>query len=282
MLDFISQYYGIDLIATALTFWGLHKLCNKQKAGFTLGFIGNLLWLTFGFFTASAGLIIANLGLAFLNLRGLAKWKSTHQFIDLSHTLKDGMDVYPGDTPPHLCQTAHLEEDGVNGYQLNSGMHVGTHIDAPEHMIDGGKRIPAYSVEKFEGRGVLIDARSQSKIDINLLANIELQIDDIVIVHTDHYKLFGQKEYYADWPEVTEAFAQALVKAKVSLLGLDTPSPDQAPFPIHKILLSKDILIIENLTNLDALHQLKDFRISAYPAKFDAEAAPTRVVAIST
>jgi len=36
-------------------------------------------------------------------------------------------------------------------------------------------------------------------------------------------------------------------------VGVDAPSPDHAPFEVHKILLSREVLIYENLTNLGAV-----------------------------
>ena len=66
----------------------------------------------------------------------------------------------------------------------------------------------------------------------------------------------------------------------LDLVGMDTPSPDAPPFPVHKIFLGSEILIIENLTNLESLVDLKNFTVAALPAKFHADAAPVRVVAM--
>lgn len=50
-------------------------------------------------------------------------------------------------------------------------------------------------------------------------------------------------------------------------------------YPIHKILLTKEVLIIENLTNLKSLVGVQSFDVFAFPMKLHAEAAPVRVVA---
>jgi kynurenine formamidase len=61
---------------------------------------------------------------------------------------------------------------------------------------------------------------------------------------------------------------------------MDTPSPDaDEPFPVHKIFLPNDILIIENLTGLEQIPSEREFIIHAYPMKYRADAAPVRVVA---
>ena len=61
------------------------------------------------------------------------------------------------------------------------------------------------------------------------------------------------------------------------MIGMDMCSPDKPPFPIHKILLGNDILIIENLTNLQQLSG-KRFTVYAFPAKFQLDGALVRVV----
>jgi kynurenine formamidase len=69
------------------------------------------------------------------------------------------------------------------------------------------------------------------------------------------------------------------VKASVSAVGLDTPSPDREPFSIHRQLLGSGVLIIENLTKLEGLVGATPYEVIALPIKFQAEAAPARVIA---
>lgn len=201
------------------------------------------------------------------------------QYIDLTHTFKADMPVYPGDPLPILTQSAEISAAGYNEFHISTGMHVGTHMDSPLHMLENGKKLSEYPAEKFFGKGHLIDARNQKEINADLLAGKLIEAGDIVLMMTGFDKKFGSESYYNDYPEIAESFAQKLVTLGVKIVGMDTPSPDRAPFNIHKILLGNDILIIENLTNLEALLSHEEFDIIALPAKFEAEAAPVRVVA---
>jgi len=98
-------------------------------------------------------------------------------------------------------------------------------------------------------------------------------------VYTGLSDIYGTKEYEKT-PEITKDFATALVKANIRLVGLDMLNPDiEESFPIHKILLSEEVLIIENLTNLTSLVGIKNFDVFAFPMKLHAEAAPVRVIA---
>jgi len=64
---------------------------------------------------------------------------------------------------------------------------------------------------------------------------------------------------------------------KVKLVGVEGPSPDKEPYPIHKILLANDILKLENLCNLDKLPE--KFKVYAFPIKVKTDGIPVRVVA---
>jgi kynurenine formamidase len=201
------------------------------------------------------------------------------ELIDLTHTFDDQMPVYPGDPLPTITPVGRLEVDGYNDCCVCTGMHVGTHMDAPLHMIANGERVATIAPERFFGRGVLVDARGKSEVSAGLLDGVDLQAGDIVVVLTGWYHKFKGEDYYPAYPEIAPGFATRLVDAGVSILALDTPSPDRPPFAVHKILLGNGVLIIENLTNVEALLELRAFTITALPAKFDWEAAPVRVIA---
>lgn len=155
-------------------------------------------------------------------------------------------------------------------------MHVGTHIDAPLHFIRDGRKISDFPPEKFVGRGVLVDARNKKEIGPEVLENI--QKNDIVLFRTDWSEHFFKPEYFTDYPTLTESCAQKLVALDVSMIGVDFPSPDRAPWPLHPTLLSAEILIIENMTNLAQLEG-KAFDLLAIPPKIEADGAIVRVVA---
>lgn len=199
--------------------------------------------------------------------------------IDLTHTFGDNMPVYPGDPPSELKQIATIETEGYVDHQLQTALHVGTHIDAPLHMLAGGKKISDFGPEKFFGRGVLVDVRGQFPIEPTALQGATLAPGDIVLFSTGLSRQYGQPTYFETYPELTPAAADVLIAAGVSIVGFDTPSPDRPPFATHKLLLKHDVLIIENLTNLEQLIGIPQFTIIALPAKLDAEAAPVRVIA---
>ena len=201
------------------------------------------------------------------------------KLIDLTHAFTAVMPVYPGDPASELKPIAGFETDGYVDYRMTTGMHVGTHIDGPFHMVPGGKKLADFPLEKFFGRGILIDARGKKSLDEELLATARIRQGDIVLFHTGLDRRFREPDYFETFPEVSEKLAERLAALGVKMIGLDTPSPDRSPYPVHKILLHEEILIIENLTGLEALLGLKSFEVIALPSKFEADSAPARVVA---
>jgi kynurenine formamidase len=201
------------------------------------------------------------------------------RYLDLTRLFQPQMPVFPGDPPAELVQVADVRQDESTNFEVRTGMHVGTHLDGPLHMIAGGKKLSEMAVEKFFGRGVLLDVRRESEITASVLDNIELRAGDILFLLTGIGQAFGQADYFEQYPKISLGFAQKLVEAQVCMLGLDASTPDMPPFPIHKILLQNEILILENLTNLEELLGVAEFEIIALPTKFEADSAPARVVA---
>jgi len=203
------------------------------------------------------------------------------KIIDLTHTFTEDMPVYPGDPKSTLKQIATLNKDGYNDHKIETVMHVGTHMDAPLHMIKDGKRIDEIPVDKLIGPGVLIDTRDKTEISADVLRDEEIKKGSIVLVYTGFGPKFRTKDYFENYPHFGEDFAEKLVELEISVVGMDMLGPDiDSPWPTHKILLGKEIVILENLTNLDKLLNIGNFEVIALPAKFKADAAPVRIIAV--
>lgn len=190
------------------------------------------------------------------------------------------MPVHPYDDRVRLYQDKFLDKDKYVNYRLEIGMHSGTHIDTPMHLTDRETYINEIPIERFVGRGVLLDVRNEDPIKFkNEYADI---VDDnaIVLLFTSHSDKYGTKEYYTEQPVIDNTLAEFFVRKNIKMLGMDLPSPDNYPFEIHKILFDNNILIIENLTNLSELMDVKDFEVLAPPLRIRAEAAMARVIAV--
>lgn len=197
--------------------------------------------------------------------------------VDLSATLNAQTPVYPGDRPTKIEPAGVFSRDGWNDHYVSFNTHAGTHMDAPLHMIANGKTLDQFSIEQFVGHGRLIDVQEGFKLE--KLEQASIQPNDIVFFRTGMSQHYHVPIYFQKYPVMAEEIADYLVKKKVKMIGVDACSVDsQESFPIHKILLDSDVLIIENLTNLEQLAG-KEFKVYALPIKLDVDGAPARVIA---
>jgi len=203
------------------------------------------------------------------------------KIIDLSQKIYDKMPIHPYDEEVIVAKNRTIENDKYSNTQQGIGMHSGTHIDAPCHLIENGKNIAEYELSKFIGRGCVINVFGQSEITLKEEYKNKIEKSEIVLLYTSYGDFFNDEKYYHDdAPNLSNEFAEYLGKSNIKMVGMDLSSPDKYPFDIHKILLENDILIIENLTNLDKLLGIDEFTVYALPLNINAEASVARVVAI--
>lgn len=202
--------------------------------------------------------------------------------IDLTHAVRHDrhdLPVYPGDRETVLIQSSEIGRDGYNNHLLTANMHAGTHIDGPMHLLDVHDYLSRQPLESFIGEGCLIEAEGHEKVEYRAEYEELLKPGGIVLIRTGHDRLFGKPDYFQDYPVLSEAFAELLVRNRVKMVGLDTPSPDRYPFEVHKLLFRSGILIAENLTGLEKLSGHGAFEVIALPLKIEADSALARIVA---
>ncbi|MFN2340555.1 MAG: cyclase family protein [Halanaerobium sp.] len=201
------------------------------------------------------------------------------EYIDLSYEIYNGMPVYPGDLEVKLINDKKILRDGYCNHNLKMGMHTGTHLDLPAHMLEDVKNAADISLADICGRAKIIYAGKKEEIKVEPEYQKMIEKNDIVIIYTGMDKEYGNQEYYNQHPVISTEMADLLIKREVKLLGFDMPSPDYSPFKIHQKLFENDIFILENLCNLEKLLGFKSFKLFVFPLKVRAEAAPCRVAA---
>ena len=205
--------------------------------------------------------------------------------IDLTHTLREDMPVFPGTETPKISDGNTIERDGFAEKIITFYTHTGTHIDAPCHIHPGKKSLDEFSVDKFMGRGIVIDVKKMDAIGIDTLIKYEKDIEeaDFVLFSCGWEEYWGKKEYYNNFPALTEEAARWISLRKLKGIGIDAISLDRMEdehLPVHRILLEEEFIFIENLKNLEKLKG-KNFTLSCLPLRFEgADGAPVRAVAL--
>ncbi len=208
--------------------------------------------------------------------------------IDLTHPIHEAMPVYPGTEQPVIITGCSIEQDGFLEKKITFYSHTGTHMDAPAHLVKGGKFLDQYDISRFHGSAVVVHLKSDKDLSIDLatLKSVENQLKnaDFLLIHTGWSRHWGTDDYFANFPVLTREAAEWVVGLGLKGIGFDTISADSAEtrtYPIHKILLGSDMVIVENLANLDHLSEGPvDF--SCFPLYFQqADGSPIRAVAFT-
>ena len=79
--------------------------------------------------------------------------------IDLTHTIRERMPVYPGTDAPRFIPANSYEKDGFKETLLQMYTHTGTHMDPPAHLFAGRTTLDQFPAEQFIGKALVIDCR---------------------------------------------------------------------------------------------------------------------------
>ena len=201
--------------------------------------------------------------------------------IDLTHILKNEISVYPDTISPLFEQGNTIEKDGFSELNMTMCTHTGTHIDAPAHIIPNAKSLNDFPIDKFIGNAIVVDCSGKNSISLEFLKLIEDKIEqiDFILFYTGWQEKWNTPNYYDRFPTLTQEVVEWLLKFKLKALGFDTISVDKMcddKLPNHHLLLQREILIIENMTNLDKLIG-NSFELNCIPLKIEnADGSPIR------
>lgn len=215
------------------------------------------------------------------------------RLVDLTHTVRSGMPIYPGLPVPlvedHIPFEASREHYDP-GVEFRIGRmelvgNTGTYLDAPGHRIRGGADIGGLELSSVadlpavvirvpveEGRGV--DRERLEEALGSLVSPAERGLPSplrgmAVLIHTGWDSRWDTAGYFEGHPFLTRDAAEALRDGGAVLVGMDTLNVDDTrdgARPVHTILLGAGIPIVENLTRLGELPD-RGFFFSAVPAK---------------
>jgi arylformamidase len=195
------------------------------------------------------------------------------QFFDLTQPLYAGMPVLRGDPAVSIVPIRTHEADGYEVTEICLGSHSGTHLDAPRHFLRDGRTLDTYPPERFVGPAVVVDCSAgpgraviEARHLTQALGPHQVPVNGFVLIRTGGNLL------------ATDA-ARLLLEKGAGIVGVDSPSPDAEPYPVHRLLLANDILILENLSGLDRMKPGPATCACLPLAVEGTDAAPARVIA---
>lgn len=210
------------------------------------------------------------------------------KILDLTHTITNDMTIFPGGEQPKNEEISNVKKDGYKVTQIHINSHNGTHMDAPAHVLEDGITLDKLDVINFVGLAALIDCSNLDDGDIIGYDFIEKNQDiinkaDFIIFKTNWSKYWNTEKYLGNYPVISEEVIDYIISSKKRGVAFDTisvDSIDNAELAKHHRLLSNNILVFENLTNLDLIDK-NLFVFCALPLKFqDSDGAPIRAIAM--
>ena len=199
--------------------------------------------------------------------------------VDLSHDIEHGMITYAG-LPGPVISDVLSREASRSRYAPGTEFHIakidmvantGTYIDAPSHRFESGGDIAAIDLQSIANvPAVILRATGRRSIDAPDVRDLDLR-DRALLIHTGWSQHWRNEKYWSNQhPFVTRAAAELLAKSGARVVGIDSYNIDDTSDgarPAHTELLRAGILIIEHLTNLDALPDSEAIRLFAVPPR---------------
>ncbi len=169
---------------------------------------------------------------------------------DITLPLSKKLLTYPRNPDFKIKQISFLDKgDSSNLSEFNCGTHSGTHIDAPSHIIKGGKTIDKIDIKKFFGKAQIFDlTKIKKEISKKDLENFDIKKDEIILFKTRNSDL-GYEKFNPDFVGLDNSAAQFLLSKKIKAVGIDYLSIKRKDEKnkVHNILLENGIIIYEGL-----------------------------------
>jgi arylformamidase len=161
----------------------------------------------------------------------------------------EGVTVWPGDPIYAFAPHKRIAEGGSSNVSLISmSTHTGTHIDAPWHFEDDGKRLHELDTSLFFGEALLIELPGVEQITAESLGHTPLPPRVIFKTRNSDFPVNGP--FRKDYAALAGDAALRLVEEGVRLVGVDYLSV--APYKqegqdTHHILLRNEVVVVEGL-----------------------------------
>jgi arylformamidase len=205
---------------------------------------------------------------------------------DVSVPISEETPVYEGDPKVEITAgNAIANGDAANVSRLCLGAHTATHVDAPNHFIEGTGKVDALPLEVLIGRARIVELPEDIiEIEVSHIKDANLQGVERVLFKTRNSDFWSNttQGFRKDFTYITPEAAKELVSLGVKLVGIDYLSVEKfgsEDFETHLTLLGAQIVIIEGLDLREV--SAGDYELICLPMKIASgtgDGAPARTV----
>jgi arylformamidase len=204
---------------------------------------------------------------------------------DISLDISPEMPVWPGD-PPVILERISKMSQGANSNvsRLSCAVHIGTHVDAPVHFIDGAEGVETLPLRVLTGRAYVVHLPQATVLDEATLeeAGIPPRTRRVLFrTSNSDFWARGEREFQPDFVAVNASGASWLARKKVQLVGVDylSVAPYKESYEPHRILLENGVVVVEGLD----LSEVSQGRYTLYclPLKLvGSDGSPARAILV--
>lgn len=199
---------------------------------------------------------------------------------DISQTLREGMSVWPGDSPFRQYPLLQIGEGATsNSSALDMSVHTGTHVDVPRHLDNSGLDASRVPLHAFIGPVRVFSISVNRCIRAADLSVLDWQGVERALFKTRSggFSDFSFEENFAYFCEDAVEF---LASQEILLVGTDAPSVDafeSENLSVHRMLLDREIVILEN-ARLESVPP-GDYELICLPLKLSgSDGSPVRAI----
>ena len=202
---------------------------------------------------------------------------------DISLTISEDFPTWPGDPPIKLKMISQIDKgDLANVTHLSAPVHMGTHVDAPDHFLNNGNTVEDIPLDYLVGPVLVLEVPSPEVItagDLDALKIPEGTRRIIFKTSNSEYWKGEQHTFQKNFVALGSDAAARLVELGLNVVGVDylSVAAYNDPVPTHKILLEAGVLIIEGL-DLSRV-SAGEYKLYCLPLKIaGSDGAPARVL----
>jgi arylformamidase len=206
------------------------------------------------------------------------------KIFDITVAISSETPIYKGDPGVEITSFKAIAAGSTaNVSQISLGVHTATHVDAPNHFIDGAKRVHELDPNKLVGPCRVIqiadDITGIEPEHVGDIAGVER-----VLFKTRNSNFWATPEdgFRTDFTYLTPPTATLLVDNGIVLVGIDYLSIEKSGspgHPVHITLLENEVVILEGID----LREVPpgDYELICMPLKYDGatgDGSPARTM----
>ena len=172
------------------------------------------------------------------------------EVLDLSQNWDVNTPGFARYSGPSIKWIKRVAFEGVGGMEITSTLHVGTHLDAPNHFVTNAKGIGELPVSWLTGPACIVDLQALGLGDYDIYGpshfeawerktGITIQPNDIVAIHTGYHRHYpsnwtatcgpiepNETKYFIKHPGPTREMVQWTLDRRIRWFAVDAGSLD--------------------------------------------------------